>query len=125
MAEAVDVTVKPVKSFVIRPVGDKRSSALIFETVEGRSGYRVANGDIGRLVALIIGEMAKLPDDQIPQQDDTAAPLRLRGVGVREAAGETDVALTLDFGGTKLQTEVDRNLLATALTEFLKIAQKV
>lgn len=127
MSQTSDVIVKPVRSFVIRPMGDGASSGLIFETNAGHSGFRIANADVGRLMALIIAELAKLPPDHAAKaaQGEMPPPLELRGLQVGEGRNESEVQLTADFGAVVLPIAIDRNLLAKALTDFLKIAGKL
>jgi hypothetical protein len=127
MSQTTDVMVKPVRSFIIRPMGDGASSALVFETSAGRTGYRVANADVGKLIALVIAELAKLPPDQAAKaaEGGLPAPLELRGLEVSEGRNDSEVQLTADFGAVVLPMAIDRNRLAKALTEFLRIAGKL
>ena len=127
MAESTEVSVKPVKSFVIRPMGDNASSALIFQTQAGHSGFRIANADIGRMISLIIGELAKLPVPEQPSEPhpNPIAPMALRGIDVAEGRDETEVVLNVDFGTIVLPLAINRNDLAKVLTSFLKIVKKI
>lgn len=126
MPDNKEVTVKPVRSFVIRPMGDGLTSAFIFETSSGHSGFRIANADISRMVGLIIGEQAKLGTEHAAKTAGGAPPpaLPVRGLEVSAGSADGEVVLTADFGGTVLPMTVDRNLLAGALTSFLEIVQK-
>ncbi|MBL8583040.1 MAG: hypothetical protein JNL61_12560, partial [Rhizobiaceae bacterium] len=126
MSETTQVSVKPVRSFVIRPMNDGVTCALVFETEAGHSGFRVANADIGKLIALIIAEQAKLRPEQAASATAgaLAQPLALRALDVAAGADETQILLTADFGGTVLPMAVDRDLLAKTLTGFLQIVRK-